>query len=137
MIFTVRQRVVLLVLLTCTLPIYSIETPPYSKIEPILKDTWEKTYPVSFTKIIKKDTLGKGIMVLRNSKKQIYYLYTFLVFFPRYTLEDGKLVIVKDRGRNVLVKLYHYPFDEETPYKIDLGEFAEKYNQREAIRWIK
>ncbi|MDX1957852.1 MAG: hypothetical protein SFU98_04725 [Leptospiraceae bacterium] len=128
---------VLLFLLILSVPIYSAETPPYSKIEPILKETWDKTYPLPFTKIIKKDTLGKGIMVLRDSKKRIYYLYSFLVFFPRYKLDDGKPIFEEDKGREVVVKLYHYPFEKESPYRIDLGEFSEKYNLKSVVRWIK
>jgi hypothetical protein len=130
------MKVLLFLLLFC-FPIYSVETLPYSKIEPILQETWDKTYPLKFTKIIKKDVLGKGIMVLKDSKSRIYYLYSFLVFFPRYKLEDGKSVYEEGLGREIVVKLYHHPYEKEVPYKIDLGEFQEKYNLQKVVRWIK
>lgn len=110
--------------------------PEYKDIDSILQTTWDNTYPVSYTKITKKDTLGKGIMVLKE-KNQLIYLYTFLVYFPVYVLEEEKLVAREEGGRDILVKLYYRPGDKEVPYKIDLGEFAEKYNLRAVVRWIK
>ncbi|NBU97670.1 MAG: hypothetical protein EBS19_05535 [Spirochaetia bacterium] len=108
----------------------------YKDIDPILQTTWDNTYPVPYTRITKKDTLGKGIMVLRE-KNHLIYLYTFLVYFPVYVLEEEKLVAREEGGRDILVKLYYRPDDKEVPYKIDLGEFAEKYNLRSVVRWIK
>ena len=110
--------------------------PEYKDIDPILQATWDNTYPVSYSRITKKDTLGKGIMVLKE-KNQLIYLYTFLVYFPVYVLEEEKLVAREEGGRDILVKLYYRPGDKEVPYKIDLGEFAEKYNLRSVVRWIK
>ncbi len=110
--------------------------PDYKDMDSILQTTWDNTYPVSYTKITKKDTLGKGIMVLRE-KNQLIYLYTFLVYFPVYVFEEEKLVAREEGGRDILVKLYYRPGDKEVPYKIDLGEFAEKYNLKSVVRWIK
>ena len=116
--------------------LYAEKIPEYKDIDPILQATWDNTYPVSYSRITKKDTLGKGIMVLKE-KNQLIYLYTFLVYFPVYVLEEEKLVAREEGGRDILVKLYYRPSDKEIPYKIDLGEFAEKYNLRAVVRWIK
>ncbi|HMV43372.1 MAG TPA: hypothetical protein PKD50_12600, partial [Leptospiraceae bacterium] len=43
--------------------LFAIEIIPYKKIDETLKTTWDNTYPVEFKKVIKKDLLGKGIMV--------------------------------------------------------------------------
>ena len=115
--------------------LFSQKIIPYSEIDPILQKAWEETYPVSYTKITQKDTLGKGIMVLKE-KNQLIYLYTFLVYFPAYRLEEEKLVADETGGRDILVKLYFRPQDKLS-YKIDLGEFSEKYNLKSVVRWIK
>lgn len=115
--------------------LFSQKIIPYSEIDPILQKAWEEIYPVSYTKITQKDTLGKGIMVLKE-KNQLIYLYTFLVYFPAYRLEEEKLVADETGGRDILVKLYFRPQDK-LPYKVDLGEFSEKYNLKSVVRWIK
>jgi hypothetical protein len=122
--------------LQITSQLFAEKIPEYKDIDPILQTTWDNTYPVSFSRITQKDTLGKGIMVLRE-KNNLIYLYTFLVYFPVYVLEEEKLVAREEGGRDILVKLYYRPSDKEVPYKIDLGEFAEKYNLRAVVRWIK
>jgi hypothetical protein len=119
-----------------TSQLFAEKIPEYKDIDPILQTTWDNTYPVSYSRITKKDTLGKGIMVLKE-KNQLIYLYTFLVYFPVYVLEEEKLVAREEGGRDILVKLYYRPGDKELPYKIDLGEFSEKYNLRSVVRWIK
>lgn len=119
-------------------PFYNLfaEKPPsYSEAAKLMEEKWKENYPVNFTKIIKKDTIGKGIMVL-SQKKGTYYLYTFLVSFPKYSIEDGKLFVEKEDFKNILVKFYYEPYEPEEKYKIDLGEFTEKYNLKSA-RWIK
>jgi hypothetical protein len=115
--------------------LFSQKIIPYSEIDPILQKAWEEIYPVSYTKITQKDTLGKGIMVLKE-KNQLIYLYTFLVYFPAYRLEEEKLVADETGGRDILVKLYFRPQDKLS-YKVDLGEFSEKYNLKSVVRWIK
>lgn len=107
----------------------------YSKIDETLQETWEKTYPVMYSRIVKKDVLGKGIMELKEKNRPVY-LYTFIVFFPKYRIEEDKLVGGEDGGKEILVKLYFRPGDKESPYKVDLGEFSEKYNLNN-VRWIK
>ncbi|HNI25345.1 MAG TPA: hypothetical protein PLJ29_03240, partial [Leptospiraceae bacterium] len=79
---------------------------------------------------------GKGIMVLRSKSGGEEYLYSFKVFFPRYSFADSKLV-AETEGREIIVRLYHNPADKENPYRIDLGEFTEKYELGKALRWIK
>jgi hypothetical protein len=116
--------------------LFSQKIIPYSEIDPILQKAWEETYPVSYTKITQKDTLGKGIMVLKE-KNQLIYLYTFLVYFPAYRMEEEKLVADEAAGRDIHVKLYFRPHDKVLPYKVDLGEFSEKYNLKSVVRWIK
>ena len=116
--------------------LYSDGIISYQKIEPILLKTWNETYPVPYTRVSKLDVLGKGIMVLKE-KNHLIYLYTFLVNFPIYRLEEEKLVANDEGGRDILVKLYYRPHQKETPYQIDLGEFSEKYNLKSVVRWIK
>ena len=116
--------------------LFSQKIIPYSEIDPILQKAWEEIYPVSYTKITQKDTLGKGIMVLKE-KNQLIYLYTFLVYFPAYRLEEEKLVADEEGGRDILVKLYFRPQDKALPYRVDLGEFSEKHNLKSVVRWIK
>lgn len=108
---------------------------PYTNIDPILQETWEKTYPVMYSRIIKKDVLGKGIMELRE-KNRLVYLYTFIIYFPKYRVEEDKLVADEEGGKEILVKLYFRPGEKESPYRVDLGEFWEKYNIGN-VRWIK
>lgn len=108
---------------------------PYSKIDPILKETWEETYPVSFTKVKRKDVLGKGILVLR-AKNGLNYLYTFVVSFPRYSVQEGVLGSDESKSKEIIVKLYYDPKGLEKKYWIDLGELTEKYDKRNIVRYI-
>lgn len=122
-------------LISFTNSLFAEKPPSYTEAAKILEEKWKETYPVAFTKILKKDTIGKGIMVL-SSKKGKYYLYTFLISFPKYSVEEGKLRVEKEDFKNIIVKFYYEPFEIEEKYRIDLGEFTEKYNQKSA-RWIK
>ncbi len=97
---------------------------PYQEIDKILKETWDSTYPVPYTRIVKKDILGKGIIKLKK-KKSNYYLYTFILFVPRYILVDGKPVPApNNHGRKIPVNLFYYPGESEKPYKIKIGEIT-------------
>lgn len=116
--------------------IYSQKIISYAEIDPILQTAWDEMYPVPYTRITQKDTLGKGIMVLRE-KNQLIYLYTFLVYFPAYREEEEKLVANEMGGRDIFVKLYYRPHEKMKPYSVDLGEFSEKYNLKSVVRWIK
>ena len=44
---------------------------PYKKIDEVLKKTWDTTYPIEYKTIVKKDLLGKGIMVVKKIKQQL------------------------------------------------------------------
>ncbi len=116
--------------------LYSQKIISYAEIDPILQTAWDEMYPVTYTRISQKDTLGKGIMVLRE-KNQLIYLYTFLIYFPAYREEEEKLVADETGGRDILVKLYFRPHEKTKPYSVDLGEFSEKYNLKSVVRWIK
>lgn len=130
------QKVIILFGLLFFLPVFAEKSPvPYSRIEPILFSTWEKTYPVMYTKILKKDLIGKGIIMLRE-KKNFVYLYTFLVAFPKLTIEDSNLKIEQREFKTLEVKLYYDPSKEE-PYWIDLGEITEYYDKSKVVRYIK
>lgn len=109
---------------------------PYRKIDDILKKTWDSTYPIEYKTIIKKDLLGKGIMVIKNKQKQIEYMYSFQIFIPRVSMVDGLRTEMED-GKEIIVKLIHNPSDSEKLYRIELGEFSEKYYQGNVIKWIK
>ncbi|HMW03921.1 MAG TPA: hypothetical protein PK079_00945 [Leptospiraceae bacterium] len=116
--------------------LFAIEIIPYKKIDETLKTTWDNTYPVEFKKVIKKDLLGKGIMVTKNKQKQLEYVYSFLVFIPRVSMVEGVKTEMED-GKEIIVKLVHNPSDTEKPYRIELGEFSEKYYQGNVVKWIK
>lgn len=119
-----------------TFSIYANTIIPYKKIDDILKKTWDDTYPVEYKKIIKKDLLGKGIIVVKNKQKQMEYIYSFQVFIPRVSVVDGIKTESED-GKEIIIKLIHNPSDTEKQYRIELGEFSEKYYQGNVVKWIK
>ncbi|MBP7282872.1 MAG: hypothetical protein KBA66_14920 [Leptospiraceae bacterium] len=108
----------------------------YKQIDDTLKKTWDETYPVEYKKITKKDLLGKGIMVVKNKQKQMEYMYSFQIFIPRVSMVDGEKKEMED-GKEIIVKLIHNPNDVEKPYRIEMGEFSEKYYQGNVVKWIK
>ena len=119
-----------------SLPSLANEIIPYKKIDETFKKIWDDTYPIEFKKIVKKDLLGKGIMVIKNKQKQLEYMYSFLVFIARVSMVDGVKTESED-GKEIIVKLIHNPSDVEKPYRIELGEFSEKYYQGNVVKWIK
>ena len=108
--------------------------PDYKTAEKNLLPTWESAFPVSYSKVIKKNPTKKGILEIRE-KKSVKYIYTFIVFLPRYKVEDGELAI-QSEGKEIFVKLYFDPSEKENPYSVRLGEFEEKYFSRSKARWI-
>ncbi|HMV44941.1 MAG TPA: hypothetical protein PKD50_20595, partial [Leptospiraceae bacterium] len=76
------------------------------------------------------------IMVTKNKQKQLEYVYSFLVFIPRVSMVEGVKTEMED-GKEIIVKLVHNPSDTEKPYRIELGEFSEKYYQGNVVKWIK
>lgn len=115
-------------------PLFSQDLVSYSKIDPILKSIWEKTYPIEYSKVIKKDLIGKGILVLRGKQGNIY-LYTFLVSFPKVQIEEGNLKVETKDFKQIEVKLYFDPKREE-PYWIELGEITEFYDKSKILRYV-
>lgn len=112
------------------------EIVPYNMIDSILKKTWDQTYPVTYTKIVKKDISNKGIMVIRNTKGQLEYLYSFIIFLPRYKYENDQKVEL-EQGKEIIVKLIHNPKNKENSYRIDLNEFIELKERNRIVKWIK
>lgn len=129
-IFSIPLMKFLLVFLFATFLFPNENLIPYKKIEPKFLETWEATYPVSYQKILKKDLIGKGIMLLKSNE----YLYSFLVFIANRELENSQEKILED-GKEIEVKLYFNP--KQNQYRIELGEFTEKYDQRNVLKWIK
>lgn len=126
----------LIIFLFLSLPARANEIISYKNIDETFKKIWDDTYPIEFKKIVKKDLLGKGIMVVKNKQKQLEYMYSFLVFIARVSMVDGVKTESED-GKEIIVKLIHNPSDVEKPYRIELGEFSEKYYQGNVVKWIK
>jgi hypothetical protein len=106
---------------------------PYSKIDTKLQETWDRTYPISYSEILKKDILGRGIMLLRSKE----YLYTFKVFIPDIEIENGEIK-KKEIGKEINIKLYfNAALETEKQYRIELGEITQKFNNRDVVKWIK
>lgn len=114
---------------------YGLEAkvPNYKEAEKILKKTWDETFPLPYSKVLKRDTTGKGILVYRADLGTAY-IYTFVIFLPRYT-EVEKKPVALDEGREIFLKLIFLPGNKEKQYTIEFSRFDEPYNGR-AIRWI-
>lgn len=123
-------------ILLSSISLFSQNPLPYSKIDPILQSTWEKYYPIMYSKILKKDLIGKGVIVIRE-KQGFVYLYTFSVAFPKVEIQEGKLKIEKEDFKELEVKLYYNPSKKENAYWIDLGEIIEFYDKSKIVRYIK
>lgn len=130
------QKLFIFLVLIFYIPIFSQNLITYSKIDPILHSTWEKSYPVMYSKILKKDLIGKGIIVIQE-KKRLVYLYTFLIAFPKVVIQDEKLKVEQEDFKRLEVKLYYDPSKKEDPYWIDLGEVVEFYDKSKVVRYIK
>ncbi|TGK08888.1 hypothetical protein EHO60_12695 [Leptospira fletcheri] len=124
----------LLIFLFVVLPVYS-NIPRYAELDKILVSTWNSTFPVPFTRIVKRDLSGKGILEYRKSSKKTVYIYAYLVFLPKYE-EEGEKPVRREAGREVKVKLYYDPSAKEK-YEIVLGEFDEAYDAKGRLRWIR
>ncbi len=107
----------------------------YSKMESILAEIWNETYPVPFRKILKRNINGKGILLYRE-KNRTYYIYTFLVSIPSYRLQDRGEVVALEEEREILVKFFYEPSNKEKPYSIRMGELDEEKPGRGLIRYI-
>ncbi len=133
--FFVKNKIIIFTILFFT-PLLSQIPVPYSKIDPVLQSTWENSFPIMYSKIIKKDLIGKGIIMTREGKRLIY-LYTFLIAFPKFDIQNGELKIEQQDFKKLEVKLYYDPSKKENAYWIDLGEIVEFYDKSKIVRYIK
>ncbi|TGK03935.1 hypothetical protein EHO59_10435 [Leptospira semungkisensis] len=108
----------------------------HSEMDKTLLSTWNKTFPVPYTKILKRDLAGKGVLYYRKNSKKSVYIYSFVVFLPLYS-EEGEKAVQKEGGREVKLKLIYDPSSDEDKYTIELGEFDEIYDAKGIIRWIR
>ncbi|PJZ70923.1 hypothetical protein CH373_06935 [Leptospira perolatii] len=109
--------------------------PTYHQADKILVSTWNRTFPVPFSKILKRNLNGQGILAYRKDSKSVVYIYTYLVFLPLYAEENEKPV-PKDSGREVKVKLIFQPDSPGEKYEIQFGEFDEAYDKKRIMKWI-
>lgn len=116
------------------IPVYS-NYPSYTKIEPILKKTWDESFPLPYKSIKKKNINNKGILEYKKGKER-FYIYTFLVVMQKYS-PSNKTVEAQPESRDVLVKLYYNPNDKLKPYKIVFGELDEEFARPGFIRYVK
>ncbi|XDD52450.1 hypothetical protein AB3N59_19135 [Leptospira sp. WS92.C1] len=111
--------------------------PTHNGMEKNFKETWGKSFPVAFTKLLKKDLTGKGVLVYRKTPERIVYIYTYLVFLPLYTENEEIPKEVPGKGREVRAKLIYEPTNPSEKYSIEFTEFDEQYNNKSVVRWIR
>lgn len=111
--------------------------PTHAGMEKNFKDVWGKWFPVPYTKILKKDLTGKGVLVYRKTPERIVYIYTFLVFLPLYTENEEAPREIPGKGREIRVKLIYEPTHPTEKYSIEFTEFDEQYNSKSVVRWIR
>ncbi|TGL58818.1 hypothetical protein [Leptospira sarikeiensis] len=112
------------------------DVPKYSEMDKTLLSVWNKTFPVPYTKILKRDLAEKGILYYRKNAKKSVYIYSYLVFLPLYG-EQNEKPVQKEGGREVKLKLIYDPSSKEEKYTIELGEFDEMFDAKGIIRWIR
>ncbi|TGK01901.1 hypothetical protein EHQ53_15660 [Leptospira langatensis] len=132
---SILRPIVFVFLLIFVTDLYS-EVPKHSEMDKILLNTWNKTFPVPYTRILKRDLSGKGVLYYRRSAKKSVYIYSFVVFLPLYA-EEGERPVQKEGGREIKLKLIYDPSSQEEKYTIELGEFDEIYDAKGIIRWIR
>lgn len=113
------------------------EVPKHSEMDKTLLATWNKTFPVPYTKILKRDLAEKGVLYYRKNSKRSVYIYSYSVFLPLYAEQNEKPVKKDDNGREVKLKLIYDPSSKDEKYTIELGEFDEMYDSKGIIRWIR
>ncbi|TGK10581.1 hypothetical protein EHO58_00945 [Leptospira selangorensis] len=113
------------------------EVPKHSDMDKTLLTTWNKTFPVPYTKILKRDLAEKGVLYYRKNSKRSVYIYSYSVFLPLYAEQNEKPVKKDDNGREVKLKLIYDPSSKDEKYTIELGEFDEMYDAKGIIRWIR
>ncbi|PJZ48691.1 hypothetical protein [Leptospira saintgironsiae] len=113
------------------------EVPKHPEMDKVLLATWNKTFPVPYTKILKRDLAEKGVLYYRKNSKKYVYIYSYSVFLPLYVEQNEKPVKKDDNGREVKLKLIYDPSSKDEKYTIELGEFDEMYDAKGIIRWIR
>ncbi len=112
------------------------EVPKHTDMDKNLVSTWNKSFPVPFTKILKRDLSGKGILLYKKSSKKSVYIYSYSVFLPLYT-EEGEKPVKKEGGREIKVKLLYDPTSNSEKFTIELGEMDEAYDTKGIVKWIR
>ncbi|AXR62650.1 hypothetical protein [Leptospira mayottensis] len=111
--------------------------PTHFGMEKNFKETWRKSFPVPYTKILKHDLTGKGVLVYKKTPKTIVYIYTYLVFLPLYSENEEVPKAIPGKGKEVRAKLFYEPSNPSEKFLIEFTEFDEQYNSRSVIRWIR
>lgn len=90
-----------------------------------------------YTKILKRDLTGKGVLVYKITPARIVYIYTYLVFLPLYAENEETPKEVPGKGKEVRAKLFYEPSNPAEKFSIEFTEFDEQYNGRSVVRWIR
>ena len=113
----------------------SAEVKDHSAATETLREVWAKTWPVGFTEIVKSDITGKGVLLYREKDGQAL-VYTYIVFVPHFRVKKGELATDREKGRNMVVRLFLRPDTDREP-EIKTGRFIEQSDRRNIIRWIR
>ncbi|RHX78710.1 hypothetical protein [Leptospira yasudae] len=111
--------------------------PTHSGMEKNFKEAWGKNFPVPYTKLLKRDLTGKGVLVYKKTPERTVYIYTYLVFLPLYTENEEVAKEIPGKGREVKVKLFYEPSNPSEKFSIEFTEFDEQYNSKSVVRWIR
>jgi hypothetical protein len=106
-------------------------------MEKNFKEVWGKWFPVAYSKILKKDLTGKGVLVYKKTPERVVYIYTYLVFLPLYMESEEVPKEIPGKGREIRAKLIYEPAHPTEKYSIEFTEFDEQYNGKSAVRWIR
>ncbi|AAN51822.2 hypothetical protein ACO2J1_09570 [Leptospira interrogans] len=111
--------------------------PTHSGMEKNFKETWRKSFPVPYAKILKRDLTGKGVLVYKKTPLKIVYIYTYLIFLPLYKENEELPQEIPGKGKEVRVKLFYEPSNPVEKFWIEFTEFDEQYNSKSVVRWIR
>lgn len=115
--------------------LFAIQLPDYKKMETRLEEEWSKKFPIKYKKVLKNNLAGKGILVY-NTANERAYIYSFLVFVPFVEIREDELV-EKEKGREIIVRLYYFPGREDSQFEIKLGQFIELQDRKRHRGWIR
>ncbi|TGM03739.1 hypothetical protein EHQ76_08825 [Leptospira barantonii] len=111
--------------------------PTHSGMEKNFKEAWGKLFPVAYTKLLKRDLTGKGVLVYKKTSDRTVYIYTYLVFLPLYMESEEAPKEIPGKGREVRAKLFYEPSNPSEKFSIEFTEFDEQYNSKSVVRWIR